>query len=49
MLIGRTNRSFHEFNNTLCLSPSLIIGDAEIDRIVTAIDNALRETDPALA
>jgi taurine-pyruvate aminotransferase len=49
VMIGRTNRSFHEFNNTLCLSPSLIIGDAEIDRIVTAIDNALTETDLGLA
>lgn len=45
VMIGRTNRSFHEFNNTLCLSPSLIIGDDEIDRIVRAIDSALTETD----
>jgi taurine-pyruvate aminotransferase len=48
-MIGRTNRSFVEFNNTLCLSPSLIIGDAEIERIVTAIDHALTEVDAALA
>ncbi|MFT4768610.1 MAG: taurine-pyruvate aminotransferase [Glaciecola sp.] len=48
VMIGRTNRSFVEFNNTLCLSPSLIIGDEEIDRIVTAIDNALAATDLSL-
>jgi taurine-pyruvate aminotransferase len=48
VMIGRTNRSFEEFNNTLCLSPSLIIGDDEIDRIVTAIDNALAAVDPSL-
>jgi taurine-pyruvate aminotransferase len=49
VMIGRTNRSFVEFNNTLCLSPSLIIGDDEIDRIVNAIDHALSETDLGLA
>jgi taurine-pyruvate aminotransferase len=48
VMIGRTNRSFHQFNNTLCLSPSLIIGDEEIDLIVSAIDRALAEADPSL-
>ncbi|WP_120495943.1 aspartate aminotransferase family protein [Kiloniella sp. EL199] len=41
VIIGATNRSFREFNNTLCLSPALICTTAELDEIVTAIDNAL--------
>ena len=41
VLIGRTNRSFVEFNNTLCLSPALIAGEDDIDSIVAAIDRAL--------
>ncbi len=42
VLIGRTNRSFKEFNNTLCLSPMLTVTKAEINDIVNALDNALR-------
>ena len=41
VMIGRTNRSFAEFNNTLCLSPALVAGEAEIDAILAAIDAAL--------
>ncbi len=41
VMIGRTNRCFHEFNNTLCLSPALTCTKDDIDEIVTAIDNAL--------
>jgi len=41
VLIGRTNRSFHEFNNTLCLSPALIAKRGDIDNIADAIDAAL--------
>ncbi len=41
VIIGATNRSFKEFNNTLCLSPALICTKAELDEIVTAIDKAL--------
>jgi len=41
VIIGRTNRSFHKLNNTICLSPALICTKADIDEIVTAIDNAL--------
>ena len=41
VMIGRTNRSFHEFNNTLCLSPALICTKDDIDQIVGSIDNAL--------
>ncbi len=41
VMIGRTSRSFVEYNNTLCLSPALICTRDDIDEIVTAIDNAL--------
>ena len=40
-MIGRTNRSFTEFNNTLCFSPALICTKDDADEIVTAVDNAL--------
>lgn len=43
VIIGRTNRSFEAFNNTLCLSPALIATPADIDMIVDAIDLALTE------
>ncbi len=46
VIIGRTNRSFREFNNTVCLSPALIATQADIDAIVDAIDNALAELCP---
>lgn len=41
VMIGRTNRSIPEYNNTLCLSPALICTKDDIDEIVTAIDNAI--------
>jgi taurine-pyruvate aminotransferase len=41
VIIGRTNRSFHRLNNTICLSPGLICTRDDIDEIVTAIDNAM--------
>ncbi len=41
VLIGVTNRSLNGLNTTLCLSPALIVGKAEIDEIITAMDNAL--------
>ena len=44
LLIGRTNRSFNEFNNTICLTPALIAGKSEIDDIVGMLDKALSET-----
>lgn len=43
VLIGRTNRSFTDFNNTLCLSPALVAGREEIDMIVAALDLALQQ------
>ncbi len=41
VMIGRTNRSFAEYNNTLCLSPALVCTNDDIDEIVLAIDIAL--------
>jgi taurine-pyruvate aminotransferase len=41
VIIGRTNRSFREFNNTICLSPALIATKTDLDEVVTALDNAL--------
>lgn len=41
VIIGRTNRSFREYNNTIALSPALICTKNDIDEIVDALDNAL--------
>ncbi|WP_435170015.1 aspartate aminotransferase family protein [Falsirhodobacter sp. 1013] len=41
VIIGVTNRSLPGLNNTLCLSPALIVTAAEIDQITAAIDMAL--------
>jgi len=43
VIIGRTNRSFREYNNTVCLSPALIATQQDIDAIVDAIDAAMAE------
>jgi taurine-pyruvate aminotransferase len=43
VLIGATNRSFHGFNNTLCLSPALIATPDDIDRITDTIGAALEK------
>ncbi len=43
VIIGRTNRSLHGLNNTLCLSPALICTRDDIDEIVNAIDVALAD------
>ncbi|MBF9002571.1 aminotransferase family protein [Vibrio nitrifigilis] len=40
VMIGRTNRSFIKYNNTLCLSPMLTLSIEQADEIVTAIDYA---------
>jgi len=42
VIIGRTNRSFRDFNNTLAFSPALIATKDDIDEIVEAMDQALR-------
>lgn len=41
LIIGATNRSFPGFNNTLCLSPALIVTADDIDAITDGIDAAL--------
>jgi taurine-pyruvate aminotransferase len=41
VIIGRTNRSFRDFNNTLAFSPALTATKDDIDEIVEAIDQAL--------
>ncbi len=46
VIIGRTNRSFEKYNNTICLSPAFIATQADIDKIVDAIDNALGRLAP---
>ncbi|WPC04161.1 aminotransferase class III-fold pyridoxal phosphate-dependent enzyme [Pseudomonas benzenivorans] len=40
VIIGRTNRSFEQYNNTLCFSPALIATQADLDRIIAALDGA---------
>ncbi|WP_136796157.1 MULTISPECIES: aspartate aminotransferase family protein [Desulfosediminicola] len=40
VIIGRTNRSFKEYNNTLAFSPALISTRNDIDEIVNALDAA---------
>ncbi len=42
VIIGKTNRSLREFNNTLCLAPALIVSENEIDEIVKAMDEAFQ-------
>ena len=41
VLIGRTTRSFREYNNTIILSPALIATRGDIDEIVKALDVSL--------
>lgn len=41
--IGMTNRSLPGFNNTLCLSPALIVTADQIDQMTNAIDESLAE------
>ncbi|MGB1272248.1 MAG: aspartate aminotransferase family protein, partial [Endozoicomonas sp.] len=41
LIIGRTNRSFPEHNNTLCLAPALTITQGEADKILSILDKTL--------
>ena len=43
VMIGRTNRSFRDFNNTIAISPALIASNDDIDEIVAALDLAFSE------
>ncbi|MGI9277596.1 MAG: aspartate aminotransferase family protein [Endozoicomonas sp.] len=38
LLIGRTNRSFADYNNTLCLSPALTISQKQANQILETLD-----------
>jgi taurine-pyruvate aminotransferase len=41
VIIGRTNRSFRDHNNTIALSPALIASRSDLDEIVDALDAAI--------
>ena len=41
VIIGVTNRSVPAYNNTLTFSPALIVTEAQIDEISTAVDESL--------
>ena len=43
LMIGRTNRSFNDLNNTICLAPALIAGKSEIDDIIEGLDKGLEK------
>ncbi|SEG47154.1 aspartate aminotransferase family protein [Vibrio hangzhouensis] len=45
LIIGRTNRSFKEYNNTLCLSPALTITQQQADIIVEKLAVAFSRLD----
>jgi len=45
LIIGRTNRSFDGYNNTLALCPALTVSAAEIDEILEIIDRGLANYD----
>ncbi len=49
VIVGRTNRSFLEFNNTIALSPALIASRTELDEIVSALDVAFAQVVPIAA
>ncbi|MDN2483057.1 aminotransferase family protein [Vibrio agarivorans] len=46
VLIGRTNRSFEHFNNTLCLSPPLTLSVEQADTIVDVLSEVFKEFTP---
>lgn len=43
LIIGRTNRSFELYNNTLCLCPVLTLNEEEADFIVSTLDSVFSE------
>lgn len=44
LLIGRTNLSFEKWNNTVCLTPALIVSKSEIDDIISILDKSMENT-----
>ncbi|CAH0530109.1 aminotransferase family protein [Vibrio hippocampi] len=49
LIIGRTNRSFAKFNNTLCLSPPLTLNETEAEQIIQLLDQAFTEATAEVA
>ena len=45
LIIGRTNRSFKHFNNTLCLCPMLTLSESEAEFIIEVLDHVFSELD----
>ena len=45
LIIGRTNRSFADFNNTLCLSPALTLNREQADEILRVLDAAFNQVE----
>ena len=43
VIIGRTNRSYKEYNNTIALSPAFIATRRDINEIIAALDNAISD------
>ena len=43
LIIGRTNRSFELYNNTLCLCPVLTLNEEEANFIVSTLDSVFSE------
>ncbi|MGL6259412.1 aminotransferase family protein [Vibrio sp. WXL210] len=46
VIIGRTNRSFARFNNTLCISPPLTLSLEQADVIIEAVTAAIKDKVP---
>ncbi len=44
VIVGRTNTSFHGFNNVMNFAPALIINREQVDTIVTAVAGAIEKT-----
>ncbi|MGX9419120.1 aminotransferase family protein [Vibrio sp. WJH972] len=44
LIIGRTNRSFVQFNNTLCFSPALTITQSQVDSIIDILAKSMRQS-----
>ena len=42
VIIGKTSRCFHKYNNTLCLAPALICTENELDQVLAALDKAFQ-------
>ncbi|MHA6193518.1 aminotransferase family protein [Pseudomonas wadenswilerensis] len=43
LIIGRTNRSFTDYNNTLCLSPALTLSQGQADEILGILDDVFSD------